>query len=127
MTGKLRALAVTTATRWDGAPDIPTVDEFVPGYEASVWLGAPKTTPVAIIDKLNTEINAVVGAAGTIPDAVRVAGKHDVVDEHRPVVARATVDDAMADRWSSPPAPLWLSGSATRTWTAPVPAVAPEG
>jgi tripartite-type tricarboxylate transporter receptor subunit TctC len=59
-TGKLRALAVTTGTRWDGAPDIPTVDEFVPGYEASVWfgVGAPKTTPVAIIDKLNTEINA---------------------------------------------------------------------
>jgi tripartite-type tricarboxylate transporter receptor subunit TctC len=58
--GKLRALAVTTATRWEEAPDIPTIGEFVPGYEASVWfgVGAPKTTPVAIIDKLNTEINA---------------------------------------------------------------------
>jgi tripartite-type tricarboxylate transporter receptor subunit TctC len=58
--GKLRALAVTTATRWEQTPDIPTIDEFVPGYEASVWfgVGAPKTTPVAIIDKLNTEINA---------------------------------------------------------------------
>jgi tripartite-type tricarboxylate transporter receptor subunit TctC len=58
--GKLRALAVTTATRWEGTPDIPTVDEFVPGYEASVWfgVGAPKATPVTIIDKLNTEINA---------------------------------------------------------------------
>jgi tripartite-type tricarboxylate transporter receptor subunit TctC len=58
--GKLRALAVTTATRWEGTPDIPTIDEFVPGYEASVWfgVGAPKGTPVAIIDKLNAEINA---------------------------------------------------------------------
>jgi len=55
----LRALAVTTATRWEETPDIPTIDEFVPGYEASVWfgVGAPKGTPVAIIDKLNTEIN----------------------------------------------------------------------
>ena len=59
-TGKLRALAVTTATRWEGTPDIPAVKEFVPDYEASVWfgVGAPRTTPVAIIDKLNTEINA---------------------------------------------------------------------
>jgi tripartite-type tricarboxylate transporter receptor subunit TctC len=58
--GKLRALAVTTATRWEEAPDIPTIGEFVPGYEASVWfgVGAPKATPVEIIDKLNTEINA---------------------------------------------------------------------
>jgi tripartite-type tricarboxylate transporter receptor subunit TctC len=46
-TGGLRALAVTTATRWDGLPDIPTVGDFVPGYEASNWygLGAPKNTP----------------------------------------------------------------------------------
>jgi tripartite-type tricarboxylate transporter receptor subunit TctC len=58
--GKLRALAVTTATRWEETPDIPTIGEFVPGYEASVWfgVGAPKTTPVTIIDKVNTEINA---------------------------------------------------------------------
>jgi tripartite-type tricarboxylate transporter receptor subunit TctC len=58
--GKLRPLAVTTATRWEGLPDIPTVGEFVPGYEASTWwgLGAPKNTPVEIIDKLNREINA---------------------------------------------------------------------
>jgi len=58
--GKLRALAVTTATRAATVPDIPTVDEFVPGYEASVWtgLGAPKTTPSDIINKLNSEINA---------------------------------------------------------------------
>jgi len=59
-TGRLRALAVTTATRSDALPDIPTVAEFVPGYEASSWygVGAPKATPAEIIEKLNKEINA---------------------------------------------------------------------
>jgi tripartite-type tricarboxylate transporter receptor subunit TctC len=58
--GKLRPLAVTTATRWDGLPDIPTVGDFVPGYEASAWygIGAPRNTPTEIIDRLNKEINA---------------------------------------------------------------------
>ena len=58
--GKLRALAVTTATRSEVLPDIPTVGDFVPGYEASAWqgIGAPKNTPAEIIDKLNKEINA---------------------------------------------------------------------
>src|SRR5262245_22126030 len=58
--GKLRALAVTTATRSDALPDIPTVAEFVPGYEASTWygVGAPKATPAKIVDKLNKEVNA---------------------------------------------------------------------
>ena len=60
--GTLRALAVTTATRSDALSDIPTVGEFVPGYEASSWqgVGAPKSTPAEIIDKLNREINSVV-------------------------------------------------------------------
>jgi tripartite-type tricarboxylate transporter receptor subunit TctC len=59
-TGRLRALTVTTATRSDALPDIPTVGEFVPGYEASTWygVGIPKNTPVEIVDKLNNEINA---------------------------------------------------------------------
>jgi tripartite-type tricarboxylate transporter receptor subunit TctC len=58
--GKLRALAVTTATRTEALPDIPTVGEFVPGYEASAigGLGAPKGTPAQVIDKINREINA---------------------------------------------------------------------
>jgi tripartite-type tricarboxylate transporter receptor subunit TctC len=58
--GRLRALAVTTATRSDALPDVPTVGEFVPGYEASNWfgLGAPKATPAEIVEKLNKEINA---------------------------------------------------------------------
>jgi tripartite-type tricarboxylate transporter receptor subunit TctC len=58
--GKLRALAVTTATRSDALPDVPTVAETVPGYEASAFygMGVPKGTPPEIIDKLNKEINA---------------------------------------------------------------------
>ena len=73
MGGMLRALAVTTATRSDALPDIPTLAEFVPGYEASQWygVGAPKDTPAAVIDKLNKEINAV--AADPIIKA-RLAG-----------------------------------------------------
>jgi tripartite-type tricarboxylate transporter receptor subunit TctC len=59
-TGKLRALAITTATRSEALPDIPLLGEFVPGYEASsvFGLGAPRNTPTEIIDKLSKQINA---------------------------------------------------------------------
>ncbi len=59
-TGKLKALAVTTAKRSPVFPDVPTVGEFLPGYEASVWfgIGAPKKTPAEIVERLNKEINA---------------------------------------------------------------------
>jgi tripartite-type tricarboxylate transporter receptor subunit TctC len=58
--GKIRALGVTTTARAEALPDIPTVGEFLPGYEASFWfgIGAPKKTPIEIVDKLNSEINA---------------------------------------------------------------------
>jgi tripartite-type tricarboxylate transporter receptor subunit TctC len=58
--GRLHALAVTTAMRAEALPDVPTVADFVPGYESSQWygLGAPKSTPTEIVDKLNQEINA---------------------------------------------------------------------
>jgi tripartite-type tricarboxylate transporter receptor subunit TctC len=58
--GKLRALAVTTATRSPALPDIPSLGDFLPGYDASNWegIGAPKNTPPDIIEKLNKEINA---------------------------------------------------------------------
>jgi len=58
--GRLRALAVTSATRSDALPEIPTVAEFVPDYEASNWFGmcAPNATPAEVVDKLNKEINA---------------------------------------------------------------------
>jgi tripartite-type tricarboxylate transporter receptor subunit TctC len=58
--GKVRPLAITSATRSEALPDVPTVGEFVPGYEASFWfgIGAPKATPAEIVDKLNKEVNA---------------------------------------------------------------------
>jgi len=58
--GKLRPLAVTTMMRSEALPNVPTVGEFVPGYEASAWygVGAPRSTPASIVDKLNSEINA---------------------------------------------------------------------
>jgi tripartite-type tricarboxylate transporter receptor subunit TctC len=60
-TGRLRPLAVTSATRSELLPDVPTVAEFVPGYEASAWygIGAPKNTPNEIVNKLNTAVNAI--------------------------------------------------------------------
>jgi tripartite-type tricarboxylate transporter receptor subunit TctC len=59
-TRKLRALAVTIERRLDALPDIPTVGDFVPGYEASNWygIGAPRNTPIELIEKLNKETNA---------------------------------------------------------------------
>ena len=59
-TGKLRALAVTTRERADTLPDVPTVADFVPGYESSQWygIGVPKGTPSEIVDRLNREVNA---------------------------------------------------------------------
>ena len=58
--GRLRALGVLAATRSPQLPDIPTVAEFVPGYEASYWtgLGAPRNTPAEIVERLNREVNA---------------------------------------------------------------------
>jgi tripartite-type tricarboxylate transporter receptor subunit TctC len=58
--GKLRALAVATAMRSEALPTVPTVADFLPGYEASAWngIGVPRNTPAEIIDTLNKEINA---------------------------------------------------------------------
>jgi tripartite-type tricarboxylate transporter receptor subunit TctC len=58
--GKLRAIAVTTATRSEALPDIPTIGELLLGFEASQWVGlsAPRNTPTEIVDRLNKEINA---------------------------------------------------------------------
>jgi len=65
--GRLRALAVSSATRSDVLPNVPAVGEFVPGYDASGWFGicAPRATPAAVIDKLNSEINAIVAEPDT--------------------------------------------------------------
>jgi tripartite-type tricarboxylate transporter receptor subunit TctC len=58
--GRLRPLAVTATARWQGLPDVPTLGDFVPGFETSAWagIGAPKNTPAEIIDTLNRDINA---------------------------------------------------------------------
>ena len=66
-TNKLRALAVTTATRAAALPNVPTVGDFVPGYEMSAWygIGAPKNTPAEIVNKLNNEINSGLADPGT--------------------------------------------------------------
>jgi tripartite-type tricarboxylate transporter receptor subunit TctC len=62
----VRALAVTTAGRSEALPDVPTVGDFVAGYEATVWfgIGAPKATPPEIIERLNKEINAILAEPG---------------------------------------------------------------
>jgi tripartite-type tricarboxylate transporter receptor subunit TctC len=64
-TGQLRALAMTTAKRLAVLPNVPAMDEFLPGYEASGWYGiaAPKATPRQIVEKLNKEINAALADA----------------------------------------------------------------
>jgi tripartite-type tricarboxylate transporter receptor subunit TctC len=79
--GRLRALAVTTAKRSAALPDLPTLGEFLPGYEASQWygVGVPKNTPVEIVDKLNNEINA-----GIVDSTMR--GR--LADQREPVRAR---------------------------------------
>ena len=75
-TGKLRALAVTTATRSEALPDVPTVGETVPGYDASGWygVGAPKNTPAEVIDKLNNAINAVLADPAMKPRLADLGG-----------------------------------------------------
>jgi tripartite-type tricarboxylate transporter receptor subunit TctC len=64
--GKVRALAVTTATRWESLPAVPTVGDFVPGYQVIQWfgLGAPKRTPAEVIEKLNREVNTAIAEPG---------------------------------------------------------------
>ena len=76
-TGKLRALAVTTAARMQELPEIPAVADFVPGYEASQWYGfaAPKNTPVEIVDRLNKEINAGIADPGMKARLAAIGGE----------------------------------------------------
>jgi tripartite-type tricarboxylate transporter receptor subunit TctC len=74
--GKLRALAVTSAKRSDALPDVPTVAEFVPGFDAGIWhgIGAPKGTPPEIVTKLNKEINAVLADPKTKEQFAKYGG-----------------------------------------------------
>jgi tripartite-type tricarboxylate transporter receptor subunit TctC len=76
-TGKLRALAVTSATRAEVLPELPTVADFVPGYEASQWYGlcAPRNTPAEIIDRLNKEVNAAIADPGMKAKLAAIGGE----------------------------------------------------
>jgi tripartite-type tricarboxylate transporter receptor subunit TctC len=95
--GRLRALAVTTATRSEALPDVPTVGEFVPGYEASLWqgIGAPKSTPTEIVDRLNKEINAAL-ADPKIKARLADLGSTPLVNSTRDF-AKLIVDDT--EKW----------------------------
>src|SRR5215470_16156994 len=75
--GKLRGLAVTSATRSDALPNLPPLGEFLPGYEATAWfgLGAPKATPSAVVEKLNKEINAALANAQFKTRLVELGGE----------------------------------------------------
>jgi tripartite-type tricarboxylate transporter receptor subunit TctC len=95
--GRLRALAVTTTTRWDRMPDVPAVAESVPGFEASGWQGivAPKNTSVEIIGRLNREIN--VGLADAVMKA-RIADLGSTVFASSPdMFARFVADET--EKW----------------------------
>jgi tripartite-type tricarboxylate transporter receptor subunit TctC len=107
--GRLRALAVTTATRLEVLPGIPTVSEFLPGYEASGWfgVGAPKNTSAEIVDKINTEINAALAdpkmkvrladlGGMVLPGSPADFGKHiaDEVEKWAKVVRAANIKPA---------------------------------
>ena len=97
--GTLRPLAVTAATRADALPDIPTLGEFVPGYDASYWfgVGAPKGTPVEIANKLHKEINAGLVDPGL---KARFADLGDVVFATSPTeFARLIAEDT--ERWAN--------------------------
>src|SRR5262249_49931837 len=90
---KLRPLAVTTASRWEGLPEVPSVSEFVRGYEASSWhgVGLPKTTSAGIIDKLNRGINAALADPTT---KARLSGLGGIAfGGSAPHLARVIADD----------------------------------
>jgi tripartite-type tricarboxylate transporter receptor subunit TctC len=96
--GKLRALAVTTATRSEAMPDVPTMMEFVPGYEASNWYGiaAPKNTPAEVVDKLNKEINAVLADRSI---STRIVDLGETVHAGSPADFKKTIAEE-TEKWS---------------------------
>ena len=96
--GKLRALAVTTAQRSELLPDTPALAEFVPGYEASTWFGAgaPRRTPSEIIDQLNSTINAILADPGV---KTRLADLGASVFTSSPAEFRKFID-AETDKWA---------------------------
>ena len=96
--GKLRGLAVTSATRSEVLPDLPTVADFLPGYEASAWygLGAPKGTPAEIVDRLNKAVNAIL-ADPKAQGAVHRARRHRCCRARPPTSASSLADET--EKW----------------------------
>jgi tripartite-type tricarboxylate transporter receptor subunit TctC len=97
-TGKLRPLAVTSAKRLNLLPDVPAMDEFVPGYEGSGWLGvgAPRGTPADAIDKLNKEINAVIADPAMTARLVELGTEPDLMTPEK--FGKLIVD--ATDKWA---------------------------
>jgi tripartite-type tricarboxylate transporter receptor subunit TctC len=97
-TGKVRALAVTAPARMESMPALPTVSEFVPGFEASAWfgVGAPRGTPMEIIEKLNTEINAVLADP---KNRARITDLGGVVVTGSPAECRQLIADE-TEKWA---------------------------
>jgi tripartite-type tricarboxylate transporter receptor subunit TctC len=97
--GKLKPLAVTTTTRLDMLPDVPVVADFLPGYEASAWIGfgVPKSTPTAIVDTLNRQFNAAI-ADPTIKKRLADLGAMAMPPNTPAEFAKHTADDA--EKWT---------------------------
>jgi tripartite-type tricarboxylate transporter receptor subunit TctC len=97
--GKLRPLAVTTTTRLDVLPDVPVMADFLPGYEASAWIGfgVPKNTPAAIIETLNKQFNAAISDA-TIQKRLADLGAMVMAPNSPAEFAKHIADDA--DKWA---------------------------
>ncbi len=97
--GKLRPLAVTTTTRLDVLPDVPVMADFLPGYEASAWIGfgVPKNTPVAIVDTLNKQFNAAISDA-TIKTRLAELGAMVMPPNSPAEFAKHIADDA--EKWA---------------------------
>src|SRR3984885_11260591 len=102
--GSLRPLAITSTTRSELLPDVPTMAEFLPGYEASQWIGigAPKDTPAAVINKLNAEINAALADAAMKAKVVALGGMvlPGSADEFGKFVADETIKWAKVVKFS---------------------------
>ena len=109
-TGKVRGLAVTTKERLAALPDLPTVGQFVPGYEAIGWygIGAPKSTPGDIIEKLNAAVNAALDRADTEGAACRAWRRADEEDTGRVRAIHHRRRTTSGARSSARPTSSWI-------------------
>ena len=105
--GKLRALAVTGATRSETLPELPTVADFLPGYEATSWygVGAPKGTPADIIEELNREINAILADPKAKARSSRKWAQRCFPARPATSASWSPMKPRSGARWSNSPAP----------------------